>query len=94
MPEIRHYAPDTPFILVANKVDLRSSPDWESKYKAGAVTAEEGAAMAKKLGAVAFMECSALKQNGMKDVFDKAIGVGLTRQPERRKKKKSGCAIL
>ena len=50
--------------------------------------------MARKLGEVAFMECSALTQKGLKAIFDEAIRVGLTRQPERRGKKKKGCAIL
>ena len=93
-PEIRHHAAETPFILVATKADLRESPDWESKYKADSVSPEEGAAMAKKLGAVTFMECSALTQKGLKAIFDEAIRVGLQRQPERRKAKKKGCSIL
>ncbi len=75
-------------------VPQRDSPDWESKYMADSVPSEEGGAMAKKLGAVAFMECSALTQKGLKAIFDEAIRVGLTRQPERRGKKKKGCAIL
>jgi hypothetical protein len=92
IPEIRHHAPDTPFILVATKADLRDSPDWNVKYKADAVSAEEGSALAKKLGAVAFMECSALTQKGLKAIFDEAIRVGLQKQVRRRCRARCVCA--
>jgi hypothetical protein len=91
IPEIRHHAPDTPFILVATKADLRDSPDWNVKYKADAVSAEEGSALAKKLGAVAFMECSALTQKGLKAIFDEAIRVGLQKQVRRRCRARCVC---
>lgn len=66
MPEIRHYGPTTPFILVGTKADIRESPDWATKYEPDSVSTEEGAALARQLGAAAFLECSALTQKGLK----------------------------
>lgn len=97
VPEIRHHAPSTAFILVGTKADLRDSPDWRVKYEADSVNPDEGAAMARKLGAVSYLECSALTQKGLKAIFDEAIRQGLQKKPERvkpTKDKKPICAIL
>ncbi len=96
VPEIRHHAPTTSFILVGTKSDLRNSPDWKTKYADDSVTPEEGAAAARRLGAVSFFECSALTQSGLKSIFDETIRQGLAKKPERVKVpvKKSACAIL
>jgi hypothetical protein len=97
VPEIRHHAPSTAFILVGTKADLRESPDWRVKYEADSVNPDEGAAMARKLGAVSYLECSALTQKGLKAIFDEAIRQGLQKKPERvkpTKDKKPICSIL
>ena len=54
------------------------------------VSFEEGARMARDLDAVSYVECSALTQEGLKDVFDEAIKVVL-RSPVL--KKDSGCVL-
>ncbi|KAH0794036.1 ras-like GTP-binding protein RhoL isoform X2 [Histomonas meleagridis] len=55
-------------LLVGTKTDLRSStpPDQCVSY-------EEGVMMAKQIQAFDYAECSALKNEGVKEVFDKAI---------------------
>ena len=74
-PEINHHCPDVPKILVGTKLDLR---DYEAAIEElkeknlTPITQQQGEAMRRKIGAVAYMECSALTQRGLKEVFDKA----------------------
>jgi small GTP-binding protein len=55
MPEIRHYNPQTPVVLVGTKLDLRDNTEMikhiYDKYKCGLVTYEQGLAIAKEIGA-------------------------------------------
>lgn len=48
--------------------------------------------MAKEIGAVKYLECSALTQKGLKNVFDEAIRAVLC--PKPKPKKKAKCKIL
>ena len=53
----------------------------------------QGLQMQKEIGAVKYLECSALTQKGLKSVFDDAIRAVL--QPQKvSKKKKGGCTVL
>ncbi len=52
----------------------------------------QGLAMAKDVGAVKYLECSALTQKGLKTVFDEAIRAVLC--PAPKPKPKRPCAIL
>ena len=75
-PEIEHHCPGVPKILVGTKLDLRDSEVYIERLKAknkSPITQQQGEAMQKRLGAVAYMECSAMTQVGLKAVFDRAI---------------------
>lgn len=48
--------------------------------------------MAKEIGAVKYLECSALTQKGLKTVFDEAIRAVLIPAPKINKRKV--CAVL
>ena len=67
VPEVRHYCPTTPFILIGTKSDLRSIP------KSKTVKAVEGFALAKSTGAFGYLECSAKNGYGLQDVLDEAV---------------------
>jgi Ras-related C3 botulinum toxin substrate 1 len=95
-PEIQHHAPGVPFILVGTKLDLRSDPTTITKLaekRQQPITAQQGQALADEIGAYKYVECSALTQGGLKQVFDEAIRCVLAHKNQPRKKK-SGCVIL
>jgi len=52
----------------------------------------QGLAMAKEIGAVKYLECSALTQKGLKTVFDEAIRAVLCPKPKPQRSKK--CQLL
>ena len=92
--ELQHHATNVPIILVGTKVDLRREKAIVSKLEEegqSPVTEEQGKAMASKIRAVKYLECSALSQEGLKKVFDEAIRTAL-RPPKMEVKKKAGCS--
>ena len=99
-PEIKHHCPNTPFILVGTKVDLRgdrATVDELAKKQEEAVSKEEGERMAESVKAAKYLECSALTGEGVKNVFDEAILQilqHLEEVQERKKSKKNKCNVL
>ncbi|KAJ1645417.1 Rho GTPase protein rac1 [Coemansia asiatica] len=95
-PELSHHAPNVPTILVGTKLDLREDNSVIEKLKdkrMTPITYSQGLAMAKELHCVRYLECSALTQKGLKNVFDEAIRAVLNpSSPSDTKKKK--CLIL
>jgi len=62
-----------------------------AKNKQKPITYESGEKLAKELKAVKYVECSALTQRGLKNVFDEAILAALE-PPEPKRQRK--CVIL
>jgi len=96
-PEISHHCPHTPMILVGTKLDLRDDRETIDRLRdknMTPITYEQGMAKAKEINAVKYMECSALTQKGLKNVFDEAIRVVIAPQPKKKKKGNSKCALL
>ncbi|KAJ6780750.1 hypothetical protein PWT90_04625 [Aphanocladium album] len=94
-PEVHHHCPGVPCLIVGTQVDLRDDPSVReklAKQKMSPVRREDGERMAKDLGAVKYVECSALTQYKLKDVFDEAIVAAL--EPPAPKKKSHKCRIL
>lgn len=72
-PEVHHHCPGVPCLIVGTQTDLRDDPSVReklSKQKMSPVRKDDGERMAKELGAVKYVECSALTQYKLKDVFD------------------------
>ncbi|KKA25264.1 Cell division control protein 42 [Rasamsonia emersonii CBS 393.64] len=92
-PEVHHHCPGVPCLIVGTQTDLRDDPvvrEKLAKQKMQPIRKEDGDRMAKELGAVKYVECSALTQYKLKDVFDEAIVAALEPAP----KKKSKCVLL
>ena len=73
-----------PCLIVGTQVDLRDEPsvrDKLAKQRMQPVRKEDGERMAKELGAVKYVECSALTQFKLKDVFDE-VSVVHSRGPK------------
>jgi len=89
VPEIQHHAPNVPILLVGTKSDLRKDDSTIKQLNSRSqsmVTLENAQRMAKEIGAVNFLECSALTQEGLKQVFDDAIRAAMS-TPSKPKKK-------
>ena len=104
-PEVLHFCPTTPLILVGLKSDLRLKRTCVDLLKTQGltpVTPEQGAAVARRMGA-AYMECSSKEMSGVDDIFElavtMAVGTGTdawttSEAPTAVKKRKRSCRIL
>jgi len=98
-PELCHHSPSTSIILVGTKLDLREDPatiDRLRDRRMQPLTYQQGIAMAKEIGAVKYLECSALTQKGLKNVFDEAIRAVLYPAPlkgGKKSKRIAGCVV-
>src|SRR3989338_4459482 len=74
--EIKEHCPNAPIILIGTKIDLREDQktiDDLAKQDKSLITEEQGQAMADEIGALKYLECSALTRKGLKTVFDEAL---------------------
>jgi cell division control protein 42 len=94
-PEIRQYMSNVPWVLVGTQTDLRDNMGALkdlSKKRLKPVVKEDGEKLAKKLGARAYIECSALLNYNIKQVFDTAIlSFFQPRRPKKNRLKKFLC---
>ena len=87
-PEVRHFCPDVPVVVVGNKADLRT--DEQTIVKLGAskkklVQSSEGRHVANRIAAVAYHECSARNNDGVREVFDTATRAAVNRKSKNRR---------
>jgi len=94
--EVMHFCAGLPIILVGCKKDLRRDPktiEMLKRHGQRTVSSEEGMAVAQKIGARQYLECSAKLGEGVREVFQHATRVALlSRNP--RAKKHSNCIVL
>ncbi|XP_075235646.1 ras-like GTP-binding protein RhoL [Lycorma delicatula] len=76
-PELKHHCPHTPIILVATKTDLRCASDSPM------VTYSEGKKLQRKIKAVKYMECSALENNGLTEIFTESVRASIKKHPSK-----------
>jgi len=97
VPEIQQHNPNTPMILVGTKLDIRDDKetiDRLAEKKLAPISHDQGQQLSKEINAVAYVECSALTQKGLKDVFDEAIRAVIAPKVKKDEKKGTKCNIL
>ncbi|KAF0983185.1 hypothetical protein FDP41_011163 [Naegleria fowleri] len=105
LPEITHYAPGVPMLLVGTKVDLREDPRYlmenKNSREGPPITKEEAEKKRKEWKMHRYVECSAKTQHGVKEVFETAVRI--SRNPDKFKdweedstsiEKKKKCILL
>ena len=92
-PEVRHFCPNVPIILVGNKKDLRNDENTKrelQKMNQAPLKSDEGKRMSESINAVAYLECSAKTKEGVREVFEHATRAALV----IRRKKRGVCRLL
>ncbi|KAG7462952.1 ras homolog family member Ua [Megalops cyprinoides] len=94
VPEIRYHCPWAPVVLVGTQSDLREDVKVLielAKYRERPVDPQEAWLCAQDIQAVSYMECSALTQKNLKEVFDAAIVASIqhadSQQSQRQRKR-------
>ena len=96
-PEVRHFCPFVPIILVANKKDLRHNESVKKElaiYKRAPISSEEGSVMCERIKAHAYLECSARTREGVRDVFETAARAALRSKPYKPRPSWQKCRLL
>lgn len=65
VPELRHYIPDTPFILVGTQVDVRHDKMERGVVRTSFISSKQGMDLANRIGAASYVECSSLSDDGL-----------------------------
>jgi Ras-related C3 botulinum toxin substrate 1 len=97
VPELRHYAPGVPILLVGTKIDLRTDEQVLERLRGRKelpITTEEGQAACDEMRLEKFAEVSALTQQGLHAMFGEAIDLAFAPKKVGRASRKDKCSIL
>ncbi|SAL98032.1 hypothetical protein [Absidia glauca] len=92
--EVLHFCQGLPIVLVGCKKDLRNDPGTIEELRRNSqrpVAYEEGAAVAQRIGAKKYLECSAKTGEGVREVFEHATRACLF---IKKRDNKHRCSIL
>jgi len=106
-PEVNHYIPNIPYVLVGTKIDCRAEkvPDPNSG-KFDPITKEMGQEMCSSIGASEYLEISSRTREGLETLFERAVTLALQYRQDPliaddngdhknlKKKKQSTCMLL
>ncbi|KAK3804058.1 hypothetical protein RRG08_028976 [Elysia crispata] len=84
-PELHFHCPHVPIVLVGTKLDLRSEKNLTTAKTL--VAKGEGEKIARTIKAVKYLECSALTQENLQEVFDEVIRANIQRPIRKRAKR-------
>ncbi|KAJ1497244.1 Rho GTPase [Coelomomyces lativittatus] len=94
-PEVNHHCPSVPCLLVGTQCDLRTDRktiEKLQKQRQAPISPDAGEMLAAQLRMEKYVECSALTQEGLKNVFDEAIVAALA--PVTHKSRSKKCILL
>ncbi|KAH7099843.1 cell division control protein [Auriculariales sp. MPI-PUGE-AT-0066] len=94
IPEISHFCPGVPFILVGMKSDLRVGEAVDVPPHESFVSYKQGEDLARRLGAAGYLECSSLRQEGITRLFEEAVRVATWPRPRVQEGRKGCCTLL
>lgn len=89
IPEVKHFCPDVPIVIVGLKADLRSDVSGEG----GFVSFEDGETLGLACDCE-FVECSAKMESGVNEAFEAAVRSALRGVVKRGTQKKRGECLL
>ena len=96
--EIAEHCPNTKLVLVALKCDLRESDEEEQNADGAAqgekkpmINYDQGLEVARRINALRYLECSAMRNRGVNEAFTEAARVALTVKKDREDSK---CVIM
>ena len=95
VPEIQKICPDTPMVVVGTKLDLRDNQTIIAKLakqNTRPITYEQGLAMANKVRARFYCECSSISRKGVQSLFYEAIRTTIL--PQTNSSESNGCTIM
>ncbi|KAF7347111.1 Cell division control protein 42 [Mycena venus] len=95
-PETHHFCPGVPCVIAATQIDLRDDDDAEpgkEKMRIPPIMTAQGERLARELGAVEYVECSAKTQTGVEDAFDVVAAAGVKYQSSVVKRKRK-CIVV
>ncbi|VDP80582.1 unnamed protein product [Echinostoma caproni] len=93
-PEVKHFCPNVPIVLVGNKLDTRYDEKvWNelARYDQKPTTVDEAKFIGNQIGAFGHIECSAKTKENVREVFELATRAALS---VRRKKRRAFCKPL
>ncbi|KAH3767090.1 Rho family GTPase [Pelomyxa schiedti] len=82
IPEIQHFCPTIPYIILGTQTDLRKTTELRhDDHIQGPVTTEEGRQYAMSVGARCYLECSALCNQNLHCLFSAFVVSSMPREP-------------
>ncbi|XP_059188521.1 rho-related GTP-binding protein RhoA-B-like [Centropristis striata] len=87
IPEVKHFCPNVPIILVGTKKDLQNDEHTRrelAKMKQEPVKSDEARDMANRINAFGYVECSAKTKDGVKEVLEMAARAALQEKQEKK----------
>ncbi|KAI5614309.1 rho-related GTP-binding protein RhoF [Silurus asotus] len=98
-PEVNHFCPGVPVILIGCKTDLRKDKEKIRKLRVldlDPVTYIKGEETQKQMKATLYLECSAKHRENVEDIFKEATKLALDHRRKKRqaRKKWKKCSII